>query len=507
MDAIYYQGVWRMDWGLGNPNTTAALIALLMLAVWTLPLIRRWLFWVALPLCTALGLCLMHTMSRGGVVAAVAGFVVLLVHRGLLVNRRGRGEHGEDSVTHYKAHETRQSNAQRPQRSLRLIMSIKALAVVAAVMVVFVGAVTFKTSARFAKSHNDRSVSNRLVIWKQTPRMMVDAPWGWGIGNASTAYMSWYQPLEKSERYRTLVNSHLVWLVEFGWPMRVLYVFGWVAVFVLCMKPQRARRTRRGEEKEDDVSASIQTSAPSVSSAVIHVHPFFGVVCGMWVAFFVAAIFSSVAEDPLLWVLPVLGLIGVLIVRFKQRLWPSRLAWASGKAVAVLALGILTVCGYATEPPVAGGLTTLRNGAVCVGARPPKTWVVVDTSVEGKAPIYETYRVYRASQTHPPIGIAPSPAALPDDLTGCTLAVLGVIGDWDTLQVRAKTCESLLLIAPDIFPEELDLPKGIPVRVVFGEFSNRPSAGAWQGTGQAQMIEGVGDFFQDWTGIVFGTLE
>jgi hypothetical protein len=54
------------------------------------------------------------------------------------------------------------------------------------------------------------------------------------------------------------------------------------------------------------------------------------------------------------------------------------------------------------------------------------------------------------------------------------------------------------LLAPDVFPDEVSLPKGIPVRVIFGEFSSRSSAAAWRKTGLAQTLEGVGDFFPDW---------
>jgi len=46
-----------MDWGLGNPNKTAALIAMLMVAVWGLACFRKWGFWAALTLFTGLGIC------------------------------------------------------------------------------------------------------------------------------------------------------------------------------------------------------------------------------------------------------------------------------------------------------------------------------------------------------------------------------------------------------------------------------------------------------------------
>jgi len=41
MSDIHFQGIWRMDWGLGNPNTTAALISMLMITVWGLAFIRK----------------------------------------------------------------------------------------------------------------------------------------------------------------------------------------------------------------------------------------------------------------------------------------------------------------------------------------------------------------------------------------------------------------------------------------------------------------------------------
>lgn len=438
-----------MDWGLGNPNKTAALIAVLMLAVWALPLVRRRLFWAALPAFAALGVCLMHTMSRGGVVAAAAGLAVLLLFL----------------------------------RHVRPWPWGKMLAVAGAVAVMLAGSGVTQTSARFAKSPGDRSVANRLAIWKQAPRMMVDAPWGWGVGNAGRAYMGWYQPLDNEENYRTLVNSHLTWLVELGWPMRLVYAFGWLAVFALCC----GRRLFEEEAAEGRGRARM----------------FCGVVGGMWTAFFVAAVFSSVAEAPVLWGAPVLGLAGVVAVRWRRRVWPSRLAWAGVAAAAALGLGALAVCGAAAAPQTGvERLAAGRGGVVRAGGRTPRTWVVIGP---GNETVSDTYpRVYRERETRPPVGIAPSLAALPRDLTGCRLAVFGAVKDWDALAVRAKGCVSLLLVAPDISPEEVRFPAGVPARVVFGAFATRPSAAAWREAGLARTLEGAGDFFDDWPGLVFG---
>lgn len=75
---MFFNGVWRMDWGLGNPNKTAALIAELMIAVWILAYTRkRAMFWIILPFFTALGFCLVHTFSRGGLIAVVIGLATI----------------------------------------------------------------------------------------------------------------------------------------------------------------------------------------------------------------------------------------------------------------------------------------------------------------------------------------------------------------------------------------------------------------------------------------------
>ena len=438
-----------MDWGLGNPNKTAALVAVLMLAVWALPLVRRWLFWVVLPVFAALGMCLMHTMSRGGVVAAAVGFVVPLFFL----------------------------------RHVRPWPWGKMLAVAVAIVVMFMGNGVTQTSARFLKSPGDRSIANRIMIWKQAPRMMVDAPWGWGIGNSGRAYMGWYQSLDRGEDYRTLVNSHLTWLVELGWPMRLVYAFGWMAAFMLCC----GKGLPVGENTKSPGRARM----------------FCGIVGGMWTAFLVAAGFSSVAEAPVLWIAPLLGVMGVVAIRWQQRDWPSRLAWAGVVAVAALGLGMLAVCGGATPPQVgAARLAAGWGGVVRIGERVPRTWVVISPD---NGTVSDTYpRVYRERETHPPVGIAPSLAALPRDLTGCRLAVFGAVKDWDALAVRAEGCASLLLVAPDIFPEEVNIPDGVPVRVVFGAFTTRLSAAAWREGGLVQTLEGVGDFIDDWPGLAFG---
>ena len=158
---FYYNGIWRMDWGLGNPNKTAALIASLMVAVWSMAFVWKRGFWPALALFTALAWCLVQTYSRGGMVALLAGNTVLLF------------------------------GIRRPWPRARM------LGVMASLWLLGAFVLYAKAQARYGQGlfAEDQSIHNRLVIWKQVPQMMAAAPWGWGLGKAGDSYTQWFQPV------------------------------------------------------------------------------------------------------------------------------------------------------------------------------------------------------------------------------------------------------------------------------------------------------------------------
>jgi O-antigen ligase len=81
-------------------------------------------------------------------------------------------------------------------------------AVVIAVTIMFGAAVGLQTSTRFAQSYQDRSISNRMEIWKCVPQMIVDAPEGWGLGQAGNAFSNRYQLTENGKRYRTISRQN-----------------------------------------------------------------------------------------------------------------------------------------------------------------------------------------------------------------------------------------------------------------------------------------------------------
>ena len=153
MEDIFFNGIWRMDWGLGNPNKTAALIAELMVAVWLLAYARKWGFWVTLGFFVVLGGCLIHTFSRGGLLAAFAGLITLIAF------------------------------IPRPWPLPRIMtIGVSGLAILAF-------AIYLNAHERYGQGviEEDRSIINRAELWRATPAMMVAAPGGWGIGNSGKA--------------------------------------------------------------------------------------------------------------------------------------------------------------------------------------------------------------------------------------------------------------------------------------------------------------------------------
>lgn len=203
---FFYQGVRRLDWGFGNPNTTGALLAMLIVLVWGLAYWRRWGYWPALFLFTGLGVCLVHTMSRGGIVAAIAGLALLLW------------------------------KSPRPWNRVRLG------SVIVSVLIFASASIYLKAHTRFGAgiAAEDRSITTRLRMWRDVPAMMWDAPTGWGKGQASGAYTHWYQDPSRSETFTDLLNSHFTWMVEIGWLARFGYVAAWAVTIALCWPHAKA---------------------------------------------------------------------------------------------------------------------------------------------------------------------------------------------------------------------------------------------------------------------------
>jgi hypothetical protein len=417
-----------MDWGLGNPNKTAALIAILMVAMWAIAYLHKWGFWVALAPFTALGVCLIHTVSRGGIVALGIGLTAVLC------------------------------TIPRPWRIQKIV------ALVACFWVIVGTSVYLNTYSRYSQGivNEDPSISNRIELWKMAPRMMVDAPAGWGLGNSGQAYMQWYQPLDRHEAYRTLVNSHLTWLVELSWPLRFVYLSGWSLILILCWP------YRKGSWQ--------------------------AIIFGIWITFFVAASFSSVAESVWIWIVPVIGLVTVLADRFVHNRWPGLLIWTLPASLPAAILAAMFLCCGNNNITVKGS-----PDSVAIGTSTPKTWILINPRIMG-SDYGRTLRSHYLPLSS--IGLVTSLNSLAN-VQGDTIVICGALNGTEIQQIGSivSNFKKVLLINPSFYPEEAKLNDPSKFEVLFGEFSQSPSIDAWGGFLQRPVsrLTGKGDFIPQWS--------
>lgn len=203
---ITFNGIWRMDWGFGNPNLTAALLVCLFCVAWLPAYLFRKGFWLSLPLGTALGICLVHTLSRGGILGGIIALTTLALF------------------------------APRPWPKRRLIGAGCAIWVVIAA--------TFLLNAHHRIGQGivteDKSVTHRLQIWKSAPQLLAIRPFGWGWNESGNAYMDWFLPAGRTDAYGSLVNTHLSKIVELGVGLGALYLFIWFFALYLSFPSTRS---------------------------------------------------------------------------------------------------------------------------------------------------------------------------------------------------------------------------------------------------------------------------
>jgi hypothetical protein len=441
MKDIYFHGIWRMDWGLGNPNKTATLIAMLMVSVWAFAYVRKWGFWIALIAFIGFGICLVHTLSRGGLVALSAGVMVLLW------------------------------TAPRPWPKMRIAASL-------VVFWIFVlTAVYLRAHERFAQGigGEDRSITNRLKIWSQVPKMMNDAPSGWGRNNAQMAYMQWYQSVDASESYLNLVSSHFTWMVEMGWWGRFAYVTSWSLAILLCWPTPAA--------------------------------PWRAIASGIWISFAVGAVFTHVADSWWLWVLPVLALAFVLGARLSNKEWSRLPVCAAVATAACLILSTFCVAGATRSAlPLRGS-----EKVVVIGSGNPRIWVVRNSKVMGNnyGKTLRRYLLGNGGRPFPAVAFVSSLSEI-QMAQQDTIVVAGAIsqGEVNALATAAPRAARLLFLNPGFYPQELGIvgmEQKQTTQAFFGEFSQSPTVSAWAGFATVRQIEAVGDYLPQWPELIFGS--
>ncbi len=288
----FYGETLRWSFGFDNPNKAAVIFACLLPflfycgnAGWGFR--NVWLRVVIILLVSAsflaAGYCLCMTFSRGALVAAVAG----LVYVAGVALFRNRGRPVGKWIAHF------------------LLLGAFGF------LVIWTGLGTRTGEA----AKGDRSVGNRFDLWSAALQMSVENPTGFGAGRSGAEYMQWYQEMDREEGYRTMVNSYLTFLVEYGWAwfglILIVFTFFW---------------TWTSPGRGDDLSVGLR---------------------GLLVAFLVAGIFSTkTMEEWRLWILPCLAVLMLAVVKFQSRQVMHRPSLAASFGIVVAGMCILVGKGW-----------------------------------------------------------------------------------------------------------------------------------------------------------------
>ena len=116
-------------------------------------------------------------------------------------------------------------------------MGRRMLIALAAIVLLLGGfAVASKVGTRvtvgIVQTEGDRSSQSRMLIWKEIPRMISAAPFGWGLWKSGPAYNSWFEKPENMHMIGDLFNDHFSRIVEGGYVIGGLYVFLWAFVLI-----------------------------------------------------------------------------------------------------------------------------------------------------------------------------------------------------------------------------------------------------------------------------------
>ncbi|CAN5470157.1 hypothetical protein BH09VER1_BH09VER1_26360 [soil metagenome] len=436
---IVFNGVWRMDWGFGNPNVTAAFIGSLAIGIWFFAYRFSRGFWFALAAFIPLIICLLHTMSRGGLLGTAIGLGILAFY------------------------------APKPWPKVRL------LAIIGTIWIGAISAVLLKTSERLSMGivHEDLSISNRLSVWKFAPQMLFDAPWGVGWGQSGTTFMAWYQPTERHEKYLSLVNTHLSKIVELGILGGLLYVFLWIVALAIAL-PNVSNRWRSvpfGILVSFGISASFTNLAPW---PLVWALPVFSVLLCL-----LHRSFTSSWPPLPVWLkcgaISMVAIMAMLILGAQQASFSPKIHFSDG----MLKMGTGEPGFIIVPDTTVMGREYARSLRSYISRIGSLNQTILFTNSIDKMSRVDGKTVVFAGES-----MGNEKSLLKDVLSHAENVVL--------LSPKLDPREM-----------KLDSQKTKKVRALFGEFSQSQSIDAWKDYASVERIDGVGEFFPNWPDLLF----
>ena len=369
-----FRGVARWNLGWPTPNYAGAFLATVLVLVWVFSASRgRWIVFAA----EVGGLCLLaKTYSRGAVVAWVVAWAFGFFAARALTKQTGPIERRlwiarplmlivMLAVAGFGWSRAGNTGSTMPRNGTSASDGGK------------FGNATGETPVPLSE---DGSVVNRLALWRGGLKMIAAAPGsGWGAGESGRGYMNWFQAVDRSEGFSTMVNSFLHVGVEYGLGALagVLAVLGWLL------------RVAGTAARPEDVSFKKSPASrllPLTAGAVL-------------VAWAVANVFTTLWIDWRLWIVPGGAALILLWMGVRQG-WRASVRRAALSAVASgLAVGAMYGAGIwlsraGTERVVPGpfGTVVVQRSATSAGGV-GETWHVwPDATVLGASPGKELRR-------------------------------------------------------------------------------------------------------------------
>lgn len=286
----------------------------------------------------------------------------------------------------------------------------------------------------------------RMEIWNNAPRMMFDAPEGWGFFNVGAAYLHWYQPISVFALTPTLINDHLTYLAGWSWCWRIVYLF--IAALVL------------------------------LSSVAVLLFKRRGLPAALWTVLAVAAWFNPVAHVWALWILPLLGMVE-LVRHFP---WRRARVLAGTVAASVLMAGLAASFLYFKgRTDSSTGVSIHADGRkVLINGNNPAIWIVDDGTLGGGLIGKDIREFFDCLPSAPAVGFVTSVADLPKKGVRRLVLSGSMCADWLTLlsddeSARENLPDSVIFFAPSFLPSQV--PEGVRMmcnpKIIVGEFAAR----------------------------------
>ena len=288
-------------------------------------------------------------------------------------------------------------------------------------------------------------------LWSAAPRMIHDAPRGWGGRVASgRAYVDWYSEEKRWTGRFNLISDHLTALVAYGWIGGAVYLFCWSAGILILLR-------------------FAWNGLSAIPAAV-------------WISFAAAASFNVVWQDKTLQICAFASLAFLLYGICKVRLsWLATPAVAGAVASVSIMTALVVVGGSRRGDDVSVHFDGKR---VIVNGDRPKVFIVDDGEALGGVSTPSEIRMsYKAGRSPEAICYLKSIDDVPRDGVG-RLVLAGAAGREfiERLDERGEDGGSafplpreIVFLSPQFPPSEIpdELREKSAVRVLIGEFAAR----------------------------------